>query len=326
MSHPLHRPARLANYWDLFDRLRDPTFLLHPESNTIVDANDACENVIGVPAEALRGRPLLQFVQPEDQASFEKSLRMARRRYHPHKFESRWQTPMGSELLMEVTACALQLQDHSSVLQIICRDMTEVREAERKMKHYVDELSALNKKLELLSVTDELTGLANVRHFKAELQQEYQRCARFGSEFSIIFGDVDHFKHYNDRNGHPAGDQVLRGVAAALKAECRTTDLPARYGGEEFVILCTGCDEQGARVLAERIRIRIEGTPFSHAQNQPLGKVSMSLGIAHWKGETADPLEVLRSADLALYASKQSGRNRITLFSEIAQQKIPQAG
>ncbi|MCC7442579.1 MAG: GGDEF domain-containing protein [Bdellovibrionales bacterium] len=318
------RPSRLANYWDLFERLRDPTLMLDPETYAIRDANDACEAVLGRAPDTLLDQPILPLVAERERAAMEKSLRVARRRYYPVRFESRWTAADGRELVMDIAACALALQDGTSVIQLISRDMTHVREAENKMQRYLLELSQLNRKLEELSITDELTGLANVRCFKAQLEQEHQRSGRYKSLYSVIFCDVDHFKKYNDRNGHPAGDQVLKGVADAIKREVRTTDLAARYGGEEFVVLCPGVDEAGAAILAERIRRRVAETPFAFAEAQPLGHVSLSLGVAHFPSDSTDPAKILKAADLALYHSKHQGRDRVTLYSAI-RDSLPQA-
>ncbi|HTL13229.1 MAG TPA: sensor domain-containing diguanylate cyclase [Bdellovibrionota bacterium] len=316
-----NRPSRQANYWDLFERLRDPTFLLDPETFVIRDANDACETVLGRAPDTLIGKPLLELVTDRERPAMEKSLRVARRRYYPVKFESRWSTVSGKELIMDIAACALALQDQREVIQIISHDMTGVREAEHKMQSYLLELSQLNRKLEELSITDELTGLANVRCFKGQLEQEHQRALRYNTIYSVIFCDVDNFKHYNDRNGHPAGDQVLRGVADVIRRACRTTDLAARYGGEEFVVLCPGVDEVGAHTLAERIRERVEQSNFPFGEHQPMGKVTLSLGVAHFPSDRSDPSRLLKAADIALYESKHGGRNRVTVFSGLSQDK-----
>lgn len=314
---PNQRPSRLANYWDLFERLRDATFLLDHETFAIRDVNDACEAVLGFPAEKLLGRPLLELAVEKDRATFEKSLRVARRRYYPVQFESHWLGADGQVRTMEIAACALQLSNQTEVIQIISKDMTLIREAEGKMQRYVKELSTLNKRLEELSITDELTGLANVRCFRDQLAQEHQRSSRYQSLYSVIFCDVDNFKHYNDTNGHPAGDQVLKGVAELIRSQCRTTDLPARYGGEEFVVLCPGVDDKGAHALAERIRQKVQAHPFAHAEKQPLGHVSISIGVAHFPSDQSDPGKLLKAADEALYASKHGGRNRVTLYSTL---------
>jgi diguanylate cyclase (GGDEF)-like protein len=156
--------------------------------------------------------------------------------------------------------------------------------------------------------------LANYRHFREEAQKEHLRCTRYKAPYALVFIDADHFKNYNDQNGHPAGDRLLKELSRILKEEVRETDLPARYGGEEFVILCPGVDAPGAAVLAERVRVRVEKNQFEHGEKQPLGKVTVSIGVAGFPEHGATMDEVLQAADQALYRSKSAGRNRCTVM------------
>src|SRR5205085_7620259 len=109
-------------------------------------------------------------------------------------------------------------------------------------------------KLQALAITDGLTGLKNHRAFQEKLAEEFERSCRQNLPLSLLLLDVDKFKHYNDTYGHPAGDQVLKMVAALLGETVRPADFVARYGGEEFVILLPGMDAEGAVTLAERVR------------------------------------------------------------------------
>jgi diguanylate cyclase (GGDEF)-like protein len=215
---------------------------------------------------------------------------------------------------MQVMAGILKLNDNTEIFQLIAKDVTREKEAENKIQNLLKELEAANLKLEALSITDEMTKMYNFRHFITQLKIEHEKAARYGFPYTIIFCDVDNFKHYNDRNGHPAGDQVLRGVASVLKATLRVSDLVARYGGEEFVALCVNTESADGQRLAERIRLAIEKHPFEHAKEQPLGCVSISIGVASFPtdGQIAD--EILKAADQAVYLSKKNGRNRVTAF------------
>lgn len=304
------RPSRRARYSDLLDRMRDGVFLLDIDEFAILEANEAASEILGFGAGELLGRPVLELAAVKEE--LHKSLRIARRRYASFRFETKLLKKDGTELEVEMMACGLALNDGNSVVQLIARDITLVNQ-------YMRELSALNQRLEELSVKDEMTGLANFRFLMREVAKEHERIMRYGGAYAILFCDVDHFKHYNDRNGHPAGDRVLKSVADLLRANVRKTDLPARYGGEEFVVLCPGIDAEGARILAERIRATIETHPFEHASAQPLGKVSISVGVT---GVTSPPdseetagsfKDVIQRADEALYRSKKEGRNRVTL-------------
>ena len=159
---------------------------------------------------------------------------------------------------------------------------------------------------------DGLTGVHNRRQFDERLAAEWGRAARSGSALSVVLIDVDHFKRFNDRHGHQAGDDCLRRVAAALKAGLRRPgDLIARYGGEEFVCLLPDTDRAGAVVLAEQLRTAVQALHIEHGDSPVAPVVTVSLGActqtANLPGSAAD---VLRAADAQLYRAKSEGRNR----------------
>jgi diguanylate cyclase (GGDEF)-like protein len=166
-------------------------------------------------------------------------------------------------------------------------------------------------KLEREATTDGLTQLSNVRNFKEKLRQEIARAARHGRVLSVFLFDIDNFKHYNDRNGHPAGDECLRQTGELLRRLTRVSDLPARYGGEEFIVLLPETDHTGALQFAEKIRAAIESAEYPHREAQPLGCVSISGGVATFPidGDELEPL--VKAADEALYRAKKAGRNRV---------------
>jgi diguanylate cyclase len=154
--------------------------------------------------------------------------------------------------------------------------------------------------------TDPLTGLANRRALNDELARRWAEFQRSGKVFSLVIGDIDQFKQFNDKHGHQVGDEVLRVVAGALWRAARATDLVARYGGEEFVVILPEMPVAGAGVMLERLRKAVESASLSHASGEL--KVTVSLGAAEVRaGEDAAAL--MRRADAALYASKAAGRN-----------------
>ncbi len=165
--------------------------------------------------------------------------------------------------------------------------------------------------LERLSVTDELTGLANRRRLVAELEREWKRSDRHQRTFVVMMMDVDRFKHFNDSYGHPAGDGVLKRLADVLRDVVREVDTAARYGGEEFtVILPETPAAEGARV-AERIRSRMEAERFSpNGTGESVG-VTVSIGFAVFPADADSPDGLISTADQALYRAKQAGRNRV---------------
>ncbi|MGH7860383.1 MAG: GGDEF domain-containing protein, partial [Candidatus Binatia bacterium] len=150
-------------------------------------------------------------------------------------------------------------------------------------------------RLEREATTDGLTGLSNVRNFKEKMRQELARSARFGRACSVFLFDIDNFKHYNDRNGHPAGDECLRMTGELLRKNTRVTDLPARYGGEEFVVLLPETDRQGALAFAEKIRSAIAGAEYPFREKQPLGCVSISGGVASFPEDGKDVEALVRA-------------------------------
>lgn len=158
---------------------------------------------------------------------------------------------------------------------------------------------------------DELTGLYNYRFFRQELEREIRRAERTAGSVSLILFDVDHFKCYNDMNGHLEGDKALREVGGLIKQEIRETDTAARYGGEEFAIILPDATKPQAYKVADRIRKSVCDYPFSGANRQPYGVFSLSGGVATYRADARDGPELIEAADGALYRAKGGGRNRI---------------
>ena len=179
------------------------------------------------------------------------------------------------------------------------------------LKQSRDDLERVNRILMDLAIRDGLTGLYNHRYFQEFLEMEIARSPRHGHPFSLIFMDVDHFKHYNDTHGHVDGDNVLRQVSEILRQRFRRMDLIARYGGEEFVILLPETPPEAAMDLAEETRGHIEEFVFEGEQTQPLGRLTASFGVASFPTDGKDADTLLRKADNALYRAKATGRNRV---------------
>lgn len=169
---------------------------------------------------------------------------------------------------------------------------------------------ALREQLQTLSYEDGLTGLKNRRYFDELLTHELAVAARNEAPLAIIIADIDHFKDFNDRHGHPAGDTALKAVAKAFLDEFRESDTLARYGGEEFVLILPGANAEQAAERAEVLRQSVEQLELIH-EAQPLSKLTLSLGIASWPEQTSRAHDLLSRADKALYLAKQRGRNRI---------------
>src|SRR6267142_5348813 len=160
-----------------------------------------------------------------------------------------------------------------------------------------------------LATTDGLTGVLNRRTFNSQLQGRLREALRYNRPLSLLLLDVDHFKRVNDTYGHPAGDVVLQGIAALAQHQARETDIVARYGGEEMALILPETDAQGAHAIAERLRkAAADGT---HATDQGVIQVTISIGLATWPGPVDSAEELLEAADKALYRAKQAGRNRV---------------
>lgn len=169
---------------------------------------------------------------------------------------------------------------------------------------------------QLMSITDPLTGLLNRRYLEERLNEELNRSKRYAYEMSFLMIDIDDFKSYNDLNGHQAGDMALQLTAHCLKAGLRAADVAARYGGEEFSVLLpqTSLDEAG--VIAERMRERVASTNYAFGKRQPLGQVTISIGVSTAVGTINTAERVIAAADRALYNAKNQGKNRVEFYQE----------
>lgn len=182
---------------------------------------------------------------------------------------------------------------------------------ERKVARRTEELTAANRRLELLSTTDALTGLANRRRLEERLQEEWTHARCTGRPIALAMVDIDHFKLYNDHYGHPTGDDCLQRVAAELTRNLRGTDLVARYGGEEFAVVMPGLDVAAATRAAERLREAVAGLAEPHVL-ACAGIVTVSIGVASTTPSgDRDPEELLERADMELYRAKRGGRNQV---------------
>jgi diguanylate cyclase (GGDEF)-like protein len=185
----------------------------------------------------------------------------------------------------------------------------------RILKQKNIQLKKVNKTLKWLARRDGLTGLYNHRYFQEILSAEFTRAVCYNQYFSVAFLDLDHFKHYNDTNGHQQGDQLLRTLAKILKSCLRETDFLARYGGEEFTIILPSTTRGEALAVAEKIRGRVERYPFKGRETQPNGCVTISVGISTFPDDGKDNASLMETADQALYEAKESGRNQVCSFS-----------
>jgi len=161
------------------------------------------------------------------------------------------------------------------------------------------------------SEIDALTQLHNFRFLRKALERETLRAKRYRCPLSLLVIDVDDFKHYNDRNGHLAGNRALRRVANLLRRSVREVDVVARFGGEEFAVVLPQTGARGAKTIAERLREAVENGRIPHAKHQPGGRFTVSVGVATLTDSLASAEALLQAADAALYRAKAGGKNRV---------------
>ncbi|MFZ5824365.1 MAG: diguanylate cyclase [Bacillota bacterium] len=176
-----------------------------------------------------------------------------------------------------------------------------------------------------LAITDPHTGLFNYRHYMDQVVSLVNQAQLTGSSFSLLMIDLDHFKRVNDTYGHPTGDVVLEQAARLIRLSCRQVDLVFRYGGEEFSVILPETDSHVAARVAERIRERIHSHTFVTKQGRPVDfTLSCSIGVASYPQDGLSQVDLLLSADRALYSAKRTGRNRVVLHNQEAEPDVPE--
>ncbi|MEM7540477.1 MAG: GGDEF domain-containing protein [Pseudomonadota bacterium] len=194
----------------------------------------------------------------------------------------------------------------------LAADLTRREQTEIELREAKERAEQLAKELEKLSSLDGLTGIANRRRFDYTLEREWNRAARAQQPLALILVDIDHFKEYNDRYGHPGGDACLRQLATLLENSLRRGgDLAARYGGEEFAILLPDTNSGSAALVAEQIREKLENLGITHDRT-PRGVLTASFGVSAMTPEASQSFDaLLGDADRSLYRAKEMGRNRV---------------
>ncbi|MHC8286504.1 GGDEF domain-containing protein [Pseudomonas sp. XS1P51] len=219
-----------------------------------------------------------------------------------------YQPITGQEDFMYQNTTLLPLRSIDSNINHICLviyDVTDVATNRRQ-------LQTVNAQLQQLSSTDRLTGLYNRGHWEESLKVAYARHQRHGNATSLVMFDIDHFKQVNDTYGHQAGDQVIEQVARLVREHVRDSDVAGRYGGEEFAVVLSDTDKVGARFFAERLRESVAALEVLHDGRSI--RFTISLGVADLSKPSVNHADLIAWADQALYASKNAGRNRVTVY------------
>lgn len=227
----------------------------------------------------------------------------------PYLFKFKNYRPVtGIADFMYQNSTIIPLKDTKGKVQHICLivyDVTEV--AVNRMQ-----IQEANARLHEISRTDGLTGLLNRKTWEQETHSIFRRHQRHTFDCCLIMFDIDHFKRVNDNHGHPAGDEVIRQTAAAVKECIRDIDIAGRYGGEEFAIVLQNTDEKGAYILAERIRKTIEALSVTY--EDVTIRFTVSLGISKLVEGIKNETAWIDRADKGLYQAKESGRNNVVIF------------
>ncbi len=229
--------------------------------------------------------------------------------------------PFSSECIFSLPLRAKE--ENLGILNVYHPDMARLPAAGKQLltklgDHICSAISAISmyNRIKSLSILDGLTQLYNRRHVMEVFRQEFNKAMRYSAEFSVLMMDIDNFKHINDSYGHLSGDLVLKSMAGIIRNSIRNIDVPGRYGGEEFFLVLPETSRENSRIVAERIRARVEKHPFKTVIGEPL-QVTVSIGIASLQPalkEMPTPvseLELIKVADSSLYLAKRSGKNRV---------------
>ncbi|MBL8029587.1 MAG: diguanylate cyclase [Fibrobacteres bacterium] len=289
------RKARLAAYFDrVLKDAADMIFTLDVDG-FLLKFNTGAETILGYNQQEIVGRPFTELlVNSSDSAAiFDIVLQNDRLQNH----EIKMKTKVGQ--VLEVSMSISEMRDEKNqILGMVatCKDITE-------NKRLQQQLIEKNRLLEELAITDNLSGLFNVRHFHNEMTKAFTRMRRnLYTTLTLLLIDIDHFKQLNDTEGHQAGDEVIEYVGAIIKL-CIRKDLDSgyRYGGDEFVVILLDTDAKNATVVADRIIAKFNEKKF--------GSTSLSIGVTTTTTDD-DEEKLVHRADAAMYVAKRSGGNR----------------
>jgi len=261
------------------------------------------------PEELTGGLSILDMLTPEDRPETGTIIVRLLAGEEIGGFERTALKKDGTKFPIQVYAARIMRQGRPAGIRGLVIDITERKRVEQALQQ-------ANRRLAELASVDEVTGIWNRRRFLEMLDHEFQRIRRHEADLSLVMIDLDHFKAVNDTHGHAFGDQVLREVAATLKAAARSSDIVARYGGDEFMVLMPDTDTAQAEKAAERIRAMVAGKELSDDPRSV--RLTLSIGLATAEPNVGDsPDDLVRLADEALYAAKTAGRNAVRAWGQV---------
>jgi diguanylate cyclase (GGDEF)-like protein/PAS domain S-box-containing protein len=274
---------------------------------SITSWNRGAEQLYGYTAEEVIGRPSGITETPDRAGEWQKLLQTVFSGQSIENFETERVRKDGRIIAVSLTVSPVP-DASGRIVQcaIIARDTTERVRYEERLRHMADH--------------DQLTGLFNRRRFDEELKRELARAGRYAAHSAVLSIDIDNFKGINDSAGHAAGDAVLCHVAGVLDHRSRANDVVARLGGDEFAVLLSAVGEREARTAAEHLLAEIRSSPAAYG-GKPF-RVTGSVGVATFESDDATAGEVMVNADLAMYAAKTSGRDRVVVYTPFEARKV----
>jgi diguanylate cyclase (GGDEF)-like protein/PAS domain S-box-containing protein len=312
--------------------LPDPFFILD-QQGAFLKVNPRGEKMLGYPWEELQKMVFLDVVDLEDLSKVRDGFEEMRENPEVRLkawIVNRWGEKVPTEMVgrLQGEVSLLMLKDLTETVRFEeawKKKEKELNDKARERDRYSRELQAMRdlykQKLKeigkmreeavLLSHIDDLTGIYNHRFLIHQLTLEVERQKRYPSPLSLLMIDIDYFKHYNDTNGHLAGDQALKATALLIQHGVRQTDVIARYGGEEFAAILINAGKEMGMEIGERVRRGVAETRFPNEHLQPNGNFTVSVGVATFSPSISNLTNLLREADKALYRAKRGGRNRI---------------
>ncbi len=291
--------------------------------NRVLLWNQFMAKYSGIPAHELVGKNLFEAFPYLPKQWMELKLRSVRliKNYSfiswtqkPYLFRFKHNSMMKAENIefMHQDCTFIPVKDAETGDVHVCitiHDMTDVVISRMK----IAEIHDINKTLEQMTNHDYLTGLYNRAYVENQIDLEFNKARRYGNVFSVVFFDIDKFKQVNDVHGHLAGDEVLKNLAKTVQLRLRSSDILGRYGGEEFILLLPETDLENASILAQEIRVIIEKM-MTRCHDLEI-VVTISMGVVQLRDDITNYLQMIHEADIALYHSKQNGRNAVTQYT-----------
>jgi len=301
-----HLAESEAKFRTLFETASD-AILSIDENGLILMANRAAHDVFEYPGNEIVGLDVRLLLGSGQEGTWEVLARYASRSEAWKYVESSAVSRSGRKIPFHISISE-SIRGGRKFYTVIMRDVSQFK--------------AYEEDLQILANTDSLTRLYNRRQLYPILQNELDRAVRKKTPFSVLMIDIDHFKKFNDTYGHAGGDLLLAGFADKMRLVLRQMDSAFRFGGEEFIVLLPETTSREAMIPAERCRQRIADSAFPMPPEDRLVSVTVSVGIAGYRdGDTVD--DVIRRADLAMYAAKSSGRNRVVDYDQLAKPETP---